>query len=77
MYSLGGFPCITEEGDTPIAVEVYKVDEQVFSRLDMLEGYPDFYNRKEIETKYGTAWIYYIEDADYMGELNKVESGRW
>lgn len=78
MYSMGGsFPCITEEGDTSISIEVYEVDEGVFERLDMLEGYPLFYNRKEIDTKWGQAWIYYVKDKSYLGDLNRVDSGRW
>jgi len=77
MYSLGGFPCIALEGGTPIHVEVYEVDESVFGMLDRLEGYPSFYNRKEIETELGTAWIYYISDVNYLGKLNVVTSGRW
>ena len=77
MYSMGGFPCITEEPGTSIHIEVYEVDEQVFRRLDMLEGYPSFYNRKEIETQYGTAWIYYIKDKSSTMLLDNVESGEW
>ena len=77
MYSMGGFPCITEGGDTPIHIEVYEVDDRTFERLDFLEGYPRFYNRKEIETTYGTAWIYYIQDETYLGNLNKVGNGQW
>lgn len=77
MYSMGGFPCITEGGDTSIHVEVYEVEDEVFSRLDRLEGYPSFYNRKEIDTMYGKAWIYYIQDGSYLGELNLVANGRW
>jgi len=77
MYSMGGFPCITEEGGTSIEIEVYEVEDSVFSRLDQLEGYPTFYNRKEIETEWGDAWVYYINDRAYLGRLNVVESGRW
>ena len=77
MYSMGGFPCITEEPGTSIHIEVYEIDEEVFQRLDWLEGYPRFYNRKEIDTVYGTAWIYYIKDPDNLGHLNKVVDGEW
>lgn len=77
MYSMGGFPCVTEGGSTSIHVEVYEVEDGVFNRLDRLEGYPSFYNRKEIDTMYGKAWMYYIKDGSYLGELNIVDTGRW
>jgi len=77
MYGLGGFPAIKEGGSTSICGEVYKVDDPTFKRLDRLEGYPHFYNRKEIETSYGTAWIYYIKDADSLKSNKVIESGIW
>ena len=78
MYSMGGFPCITEGGDTSIHAEVYRVDTNVFSRLYMLEGYPSFYDRKQIDTQYGKAWIYLIRDIErHYGTLDEVTNGRW
>ena len=77
MYSLGGFPAITYDGDTPICVEVYKVDDETMNDLDMLEGYPNFYNRRVIDTKYGKAWIYYIQDAHSVNQYERLEHGVW
>lgn len=65
MYSMGGFPFITHDGATEsdtIQIEVYQVDPYEMRRLDQLEGYPSFYNRELIKTKYGDAWIYFIDD---------------
>lgn len=75
MRSLGGFPGIYEGGDTSIKIEVYTVSNKVFQRLDMLEGYPRFYDRKMIDTKYGQAWIYFLKD--YGNDRPVVESGDW
>lgn len=74
MYSMYAFPGIVPDGDTPILIEVYDVGEHTFSRLDMLEGYPSFYNRRQIDTEFGEAWIYYLNECD-SGEI--VETGVW
>ena len=72
LISLGGFPGILP-GDSSVSIEVYKVDEATFKRLDRLEGHPSFYTRK-IETVIldaltGTivdVWIYQLaEPKDY------------
>lgn len=61
LYNLGAFPGVVCSGDTAIQGEVYNVDEYTFQLLDQLEGYPMFYNRKEIDTPYGKSWLYYLE----------------
>lgn len=38
--------------------EVYRVNQEVKQNLDMLEGYPDFYDRTICYTQYGPAWVY-------------------
>ena len=76
MLHLGGFPGVVLEGTTPITVEVYEIDEDTFSRLDMLEGYPSFYNRKQVETRAGMAWIYYLHCNDEWTNTF-VPSGDW
>lgn len=81
MYSLGGFPAIVEGGDTSPTVEVYSVSDADFARLDRLEGYPDFYNRMQVdvETPRGViekCWIYYHEDTP-MYHAGLVDSGDW
>ena len=78
MYSLGGFPGLHENGNTSIKLEVYSVDDITARRVDQLEGYsPDrpatFYDKKTIETPWGTGSIYI-----YMGNPSEdqlVESG--
>lgn len=65
MYSMGGFPFITHEDATEqdtIQIEVYAVTPREMRSLDQLEGYPSFYNRELVDTPYGKAWIYFIDN---------------
>lgn len=73
LHNLGAFPAVTLNGNTAIVGEVYDVDDETFRRLDRLEGYPHFYNRKTIDTPHGDAWMYYLEKCDN----DVVESGEW
>ena len=75
MYSMGGFPFITH-GTGTIKIEVYSVDPIEMARLDMLEGYPSFYNRELIKTPYGDAWIYFIDGNDTT-RYEPVPEGDW
>ena len=80
LHDLGAFPAVCLDGNTHIVGEVYDVDDHVFARLDMLEGYPDFYDRKieAVEDADGQeyeAWMYYI-DEDFQ-DTPIVESGDW
>lgn len=63
MLSFGGFPGVYMGGDTAIHGEVYEVSDAVFGTLDRLEGYPSFYNRIQIDTEYGDAWMYFIPNS--------------
>lgn len=75
MYSMGGFPFITPaEGE--IRIELYKVDRDTMLRLDRLEGYPSFYDRKLIQTSKGQAWIYFIVGKN-LSNYEPVASGDW
>lgn len=60
LYSLGPFPAVTEEGEYHIQGEVWEVDKETFKHLDAIEGYPDFYNRRRVNTTAGEAWMYFI-----------------
>ncbi len=80
MYSLGGFPAVKREGNTPIAIEVFEVTEEVKQDLDGLEGYRgegqnNLYNVDTIQTKFGEATIY-VFNREAM-RYPKVESGVW
>jgi gamma-glutamylaminecyclotransferase len=69
MISFGAFPglIINPSSHNKVGVEVYKVNELTFNRLDGLEGYPHFYNRDifqiELDDKTPlTAWMYYLNE---------------
>ena len=76
MLDLGSFPGVVLEGDMSITVEVYEVDDTNFSRLDMLEGYPSFYDRTQIRTTAGDAWIYFLSCKDEW-TTSIIDSGDW
>lgn len=76
MLSLGAFPAVTDGGDTAIHGEVYEVTDKTMDSLDMLEGYPSFYNRKKINTIHGPAWMYY-QEGELRDRYSVVESGNW
>lgn len=80
MYSLGCYPYVRPDGsDKTIKVEIYEVNDATSDRLDILEGYREggdsYYDRKEVETSLGTAWIYFI-DEDPCGSP-EVHGGDW
>ena len=81
MVDLGPFPGVVQSEDESKSVygEVYEVNDETFQRLDRLEGYNRFspksglYDRMEIETKFGRAYIYI-----YNGHSARVvENGDW
>jgi len=57
-HTSGMYPYVVPSKD-PIEVEVYVGANM--NDLDWLEGYPEYYNRKELATPFGLAWIYYME----------------
>lgn len=65
LIDLGSFPGVTKNGDKFIQGEVWEVDDQTFSDLDAIEGYPHFYNRETTHTTKGPAWMYYLQKEDY------------
>ena len=76
MHSVGAFPAVSEGGETAIVGEVWDVDGETFRRLDQLEGYPEFYDRRVINTTRGEAWMYYINDVSpYRAET--IKTGVW
>lgn len=76
----GGFPVIfpvshSEETSPTIVAEVYQVtEERLTGPLDRLEGHPSWYKRELVDTPYGKAWIYVMQDERYK-EHTRIESG--
>lgn len=77
MISLGYFPgVLLKEPTHKIQGEVYEIDEEIEKSLDSLEGYPNFYNKKLIQTTLGEAIMYYLPTKSYINR-EVVEGGRW
>ena len=95
MFDLGSFPAIVPlcdeaiggSSDNGVVIEVYKIHVDTLQRLDFLEGYPRFYDRRLVDIPdVGEAWVYFIpdynenlmripiEDGDYVGYLNTRSS---
>jgi gamma-glutamylcyclotransferase (GGCT)/AIG2-like uncharacterized protein YtfP len=85
MLDLGSFPGVIHliEGGKSVIGEVYEVDDVTFLRLDRLEGYSShdpksgLYNRMEIDTEFGKAFIYTYNDLYGRSYVHPVEDGDW
>lgn len=74
MYSLAAFPAIVPtEKPHLVYGEVYTVAD--IEPLDWLEGYPDFYDRMEVMTSYGLAWVYYLHAPPEAAP--RIKEGFW
>lgn len=62
MIDMGSFPgLIPSEEQKDIVVEVYSVTPRTYANIERLEGYPSFYNRRDVNTSHGPAGIYFLE----------------
>lgn len=81
MYSVDDrYPAITQ-GNEKISGELYRIDDDNIIYIDYLEGYPNYYDRKEFlidfNGKLVKAYIYYIKNIkDVFGEELPLESKR-
>jgi len=84
LYQYGGgyFPSVSlthNASKKPVVVDVYEAPMSgLTGAYDQLEGYPDFYNRTEVEVKLDNgeivkAWMYHIDEEQPV----KVDSGDW
>lgn len=76
MRSLGGFPCVSLNGNYQVHGEVYEMTPDALAMCDALEQHPRWYERKKVETNKGPAWVYVIEDERYT-QYPVVPSGKW
>ena len=60
MYSFDTYPAVCLQGRHAIHGEVFKINDEQFGLLDELEHYPDYYQRVEIPTRFGDAWMYVV-----------------
>ena len=75
MYQFEDYPAVCEGGRHAIHGELYRVDDGLMQRLDDLEWYPHFYQRIEIATPHGDAWMYVVRRELCRGK--KRLPGRW
>ena len=84
MYSVhDGYPALTK-GNEFVKGEIYSINDLILRNLDILEGYPNFYNRKYFKfvcnNKPIDALVYYFnDDKEHINWLNnylKSESKR-
>ncbi len=75
MYAFDDYPAVTQMGSDAVSGEIYRVNPQQFEILDELEWYPRFYQRIEIATDYGCAWMYIVKAELCRGK--KRLDGNW
>ena len=63
MYEFEDYPAVCLHGRHAIGGEIYRVSDRQFKMLDDLEWYPHFYQRIEIPTAHGDAWMYIVRAA--------------
>lgn len=59
------YPAILDNVDQkPIIGEIYEISKTTLKYLDMAEGYPNYYQRFELDLgkEYGKVWVYYLLD---------------
>lgn len=76
MYDLGDYPAVIEHGSSAIHGEVYKITSDLLTKLDNLEGYPDYYHRILIESSLGFVWMYVLNQT-VEDDRPIIKSGRW
>ena len=75
MFAFDDYPAVTHGGCDAISGEIYRVNPLQFQMLDELEQYPRFYQRIEIATDYGCAWMYIVKVELCRGK--KQLGGSW
>jgi gamma-glutamylcyclotransferase (GGCT)/AIG2-like uncharacterized protein YtfP len=75
MFEFDDYPAVCQDGSHSIHGEIYWVSQQQFYQLDELEQYPDFYQRIEIPTAHGNAWMYIVSRELCHGR--KALDGHW
>jgi gamma-glutamylcyclotransferase (GGCT)/AIG2-like uncharacterized protein YtfP len=63
-------------GDGEIVVELYEISQKILDNLDVLEGYPDLYNRELVQVGNVSAWIYIFTEENQRSAI-EISSGDW
>lgn len=80
MWDLGAYPALELSSLAHTSVihgEVYEVPEEGIPVLDRLEGYPNLYNRMEVELLSGeTALVYFMTSVN-LKYATRIPEGNW
>ena len=75
IYDLGPFPAVVPEIGEYVIGELWEVES--LENLDILEGYPELYNRKVVKTQSGyDAWVYYMSTINF-DTAKSVDGKEW
>jgi len=77
LADLGFFPAMVEGGDSAVRGEVYEVDSPTLARLDVLEGHPRFYKRRQVVLADGTTAETYVLSPEQAAGRPTISSGDW
>lgn len=77
LFNLGSYPAMVAGGSTAVKGELYAVDDEILSRLDRLEGHPEYYERIEIQLEDTTQVHTYLMERDRVTGCPRVSSGDW
>ena len=80
LYDLGAYPgLVSDESGSPVAGEVYEVDDETLSKLDGIEA-SSYYVRKRVEVSAGddrmTCWVY-EPNPELYSLRTLITSGDW
>ncbi len=75
MHSFDTYPAVCLPGQHAVHGEIYHVSGAHFRQLDELERYPEYYQRIEIPTYHGDAWMYIVESELCRGQ--PLLAGNW
>ncbi|MGF1686400.1 gamma-glutamylcyclotransferase [Photobacterium japonica] len=76
LFDLGDYPAAVEDSaERGLSGEVYAITSAHLVALDILEAYPDEYDRVPVMTPWGEAWIYLYNGSLIGAPL--IESGDW
>ena len=77
LVDLGPFPAMCTGGATAVHGECYRVDARTLTRLDRLEGHPDYYPRVSIRLADGREVEAYVMPSHEVAGLPRIGSGDW
>ena len=73
----GYFPAMVSGGNTKVKGEVYNINKRTLSKIDRLEGHPNFYKRTEIILQNKMKAKTYLLDLNKSGSYSRMDSGDW